>query len=411
MPPDADVLVIGAGPSGSLASALLLRRGFSVLTLERSVFPRFSIGESLLPQSMELLEGADLLRPAVEAGFQHKNGAVFTRAGRRTAFDFREKSCPGWGTTFQVPRAAFDLLMAERVRSRGARVLFGQEIVDAQVRVGDVRLAARDLESGGEREYRGGFVLDASGGAKVLARLMGLERPSRLAPRRAAFAHVQDPRPPRDDYDRNKILIAVHPERKAVWSWLIPFSDGRSSVGIVEDGVTGPSDGPGGALEALRSRISEEPEMRRLLQGATWDTPARSLEGYSSEVSALHGPGFALLGNAGEFLDPVFSSGVTLALKSASLAADLLTRERDGTHPDWTADFDRELGRGVDCFRAFVEAWYDGSFQDVLFFEPQEPRIRRQICSILAGYVWDRDNPFAVEPGRLKALAKLCAPA
>src|SRR4249920_804522 len=109
----ADILIIGAGPAGAVAAGLLRQQGRQVLILEREQFPRFSIGESLLPQSMAYIEAAGMLRDVVEAGFQHKNGAAFVRGERHGAFDFRDKFSEGWGTTYQVQRARFDKVLAD----------------------------------------------------------------------------------------------------------------------------------------------------------------------------------------------------------------------------------------------------------------------------------------------------------
>ena len=116
------VLIVGAGPAGSVAAALLRQQGRQVLMLEKQRFPRFSIGESLLPQSMEYLEQAGMLRAVVEAGFQHKNGAAFAHDGRHTTFDFRQKSSRGWGTTYQVQRADFDHVLAREAQRAGAEL-------------------------------------------------------------------------------------------------------------------------------------------------------------------------------------------------------------------------------------------------------------------------------------------------
>ena len=118
-----------------------------------------------------------------------------------------------------------------------------------------------------------------------------------------------------------------------------------------------------------------------------------------------------MLGNAGEFLDPVFSSGVTIAFKSASMAAAALQRQFAGETVDWQADYGAPLRKGVDTFRAFVESWYAGGFQTILFHENQQPEIKRMISAILAGYAWDLSNPFVKETSRrLAALEAVCTP-
>ncbi len=149
--------------------------------------------------------------------------------------------------------------------------------------------------------------------------------------------------------------------------------------------------------------------VRKLLANAVWDTPARTIKGYSADVKSLAGPGFALLGNAGEFLDPVFSSGVTIALTSASLAAKCVHAQLTGKPVDWDAEYAVPLKRGVDAFRVFVEAWYAGGFQKIIFHPAPQPEVRRMICSILAGYAWDLKNPYVAEPRRLGVLEQVCA--
>src|ERR1700739_233988 len=123
-----DVTNIGAGPAGAVAAALLRKAGRSVLVLERQHFPRFSIGESLLPQSMAYLEEAGMLQAVVQAGFQHKNGAHFIWRDKSSAFDFRDKHTPGWGTTYQVERAVFDDILIRCAAEQGADVRFGHTV-------------------------------------------------------------------------------------------------------------------------------------------------------------------------------------------------------------------------------------------------------------------------------------------
>lgn len=406
-----EILIVGAGPAGSVAAALLRQQGRQVLVIEREQFPRFSIGESLLPQSMAYLEQAGMLRAVVEAGFQFKNGAAFMRDGRYTDFDFRDKHSEGWGTTYQVQRATFDHILAKEAERFGADVRYRHEVLDIELGQGaggGARVTVKDAD-GGQYRVDAGFILDASGFGRILPRLLKLETPSNFPVRGAIFTHIDDGI--RGGFDRNKIRVTVHPRHCDVWFWTIPFAGGRCSLGVVAE--TSFLDGyQGTPTERLQAIVAEEPSLQALLADATWDTPARQIVGYSANVEKLWGEGYALLGNAGEFLDPVFSSGVTIAFKSASLAADALRRQFAGETVDWQADYGAPLRKGVDTFRAFVESWYAGGFQKIIFHENQQPEIRRMISAILAGYAWDQGNPFVKEtPRRLAALEALCTPA
>ncbi len=404
-----EILIVGAGPAGSVAAAMLRQQGRMVLIVERERFPRFSIGESLLPQSMEYIEAAGLLQDVVEAGFQYKNGAAFAYGDMRTEFDFRDKFSPGWGTTYQVQRASFDQLLAKGAERMGAEVRFGHEVL--AVEPGErPRVAVRTPE-GEEYRIEADFILDASGFGRLLPRLLKLESPSNFPVRGAIFTHVRDNIPADAGFDRNKILITTHPQHVDVWYWTIPFSNGCCSLGVVAEREF-LERYAGGELERLQAIVGEDPNLSRLLANAQWGVmPARQIVGYSANVASLWGPGYALLGNAGEFLDPVFSSGVTIAFKSAQLAAECLRRKYAGESVDWEAGFSIPLRAGVKTFRRFVEAWYQGGFQKIIYFEKAQPEVRAMICSILAGYAWDTDNPYVADESgrRMRVLEKLCA--
>ena len=364
------VVIIGAGPSGAIAAALLKRKGHDVLIIERQRFPRFSIGESLLSHCLDFIEEAGMLEAVQAAGFQTKHGAAFGWGERYTEFDFRDKFTAGHSSTYQVQRADFDKLLADQAESQGAEIRYEEEITAADFDGSRPRLQVRRAD-GGEYAIEADFVLDASGYGRVLPRLLELEAPSNFPLRRAVFTHIQDNiEDPR--FDREKILITTHPELRDVWYWTIPFSNGRCSLGVVASAER--YEGRPQDLDAcLKGFVQEAPNLKRILQNADWDTPARLIGGYSANVTTLHGPGFALLGNAAEFLDPVFSSGVTIAMRSASMAAAVLHRELNGEAVDWEREFSAPLKRGVDAFRAYVEGWYDGSFQDVIYYERAQP--------------------------------------
>ena len=401
------VVVIGAGPSGAIAAALLKRKGHDVLMIERQHFPRFSIGESLLSHCLDFVEEAGMLEAVNAAGFQLKNGAAFAWGEQYSAFDFGETFSNGKPTTFQVLRADFDKLLADQAALQGVDVRYGEAIVSVDFALPKPQLDVL-REDGSQYRVEADFVLDASGYGRVLPRLLDLEAPSDFPVRQAVFTHVED-HIDNPAFEREKILITTHPIHRDIWFWTIPFSNGRCSVGVVAaaehfEGRMENLD------ECLRGFIAETPSLAGVLNNAVWDTPARTIGGYSANVKALHGPGFALLGNAAEFLDPVFSSGVTIAMRSASMAAAVLHRQLQGESVDWQTEFAIPLKRGVDTFRCYVEGWYAGTFQDVIYFEGGSPDIRRMISSILAGYAWDERNPFVAEPKRrLRMLSELCA--
>jgi flavin-dependent dehydrogenase len=275
------------------------------------------------------------------------------------------------------------------------------------------RVTIKDLASPDGRRYaiEANFLLDASGFGRILPRLLKLESPSNFPVRGAIFTHIEDGIPlsgSTGHFDRNKIRVTVHPEHDDVWYWLIPFANGRCSIGVVAENEF-LTRYQGSETERLQALVHEDPSLRALLSKAGWDTPARQIVGYASNVRSLWGRGYALLGNAGEFLDPVFSSGVTIAFKSASLAADLLRRQFSGETIDWQNEYGVPVKRGVDTFRAFVESWYAGGFQRIIFAPDQAPEIRRMICSILAGYAWDQSNPYVRETKRrLASLEEFC---
>ena len=412
-----DVLIIGAGPSGSSAAALLRQKGYQVTIIEKQYFPRFSIGESLLPQSMVFLEEAGLLdtvREHVgEFAFQFKNGAAFLRGKQRSFYDFTQKFTDGPGTTWQVRRANFDHLLAQQAEKQGAEIRFGHEVIDVDVASNQPILTVKN-EQENVYQIQAKFLLDASGFGRILPKFLDLESPSNFPVRRAVFTHIEDGILDNPDFDREKILITVHAKDHRAWYWLIPFADGRSSFGVVAEqdffeqyGFDGSADYD---VEALLKRIlADDESLSQVLRNATFDTPVRTLVGYSANVKHLADRNYALLGNAGEFLDPVFSSGVTIALKSSSLAIPLVDQVLQGQTVNWMEQYEKPLREGIQVFRAYVESWYSGEFQDVVFSTQQDEKIRRMVSSLLAGYAWDITNPIHKNAKkRLSTLAEYC---
>jgi flavin-dependent dehydrogenase len=188
---------------------------------------------------------------------------------------------------------------------------------------------------------------------------------------------------------------------------VIPFSTGITSVGFVGSPEYF-DEYEGTPEERLRAIIANEVTINQRFEGVPFLFEPRTLEAWSVSTLKFHGDGFVLTGNVTEFLDPVFSSGVTLAVVSSQRAGELAVRQLQGEKVDWEKDYTEFMMQGVNTFRSYVEAWYDGTLGEIFFSERQDQDIKRQICSVLAGYVWDTENPYVkTHQTALKRLARL----
>lgn len=401
-PEEVDVAIIGGGPAGTSAAALLNKQGWRTVVIESETFPRFVIGESLLARCMDLLDEAGMLEAVKARDYLVKRGALFVRGDARADIDFADQFTKGWTWTWQVPRGDFDVTLANSAVDQGVPLFYNHRVT--AMTPGPTPSVTVQTPTGESRTVRARHVIDASGYGRVLPRLLGLDRPSSLVERKSLFAHVRGDRRPVGPLE-NRIWIVMHP--KGAWIWMIPFSDGITSVGFVAE----PSfyeNWSGTDEEVFRAALAEDPNTGDRLAEMELVFEPKVIRGYSASVSQFWGPGFTLVGNTTEFLDPVFSSGVTLALESANKAAKLTDRQLRGEAVDWDAEYTAYMARGVETFRAFVLGWYDGDFPALLFAQRQEPLLRKQITSVLAGYVWDLENPFVREPERrLKQVARI----
>lgn len=398
-----DILIIGAGPSGSVAAGYLQKQGAKIKVVEKSSFPRIVVGESLIPRVMDHFYEAGLFEALDAQGFEKKFGARFIRGEEICIFDFSDKFSPGWDWTWQIPRADFDLEMANELIRKGVDLQFETEVIDVQFKDNISTTTVRNNQ-GVETAIKANFLIDCSGYGRVLPRMLNLDQPSRLSPHSAIFSHVHDVNRP---LGQEGSLISFDILETQVWLWVIPFSNGNTSVGIV-----GPTSFIDNLGEDTTAALSKAIQYSDYYVNRFGDLPfifePRKLSNYSTAVSKMYGEGYALTGNSAEFLDPVFSSGVCFATESGILAAKLALRQVRGETVNWQAEFEDYMKEGIAVFTTYIQEWYTGNLQELFYHQPENPEVKRSICAILAGYVWDRNNPFVVKHDRaVKNLAHL----
>ena len=384
-----DVLVIGAGPAGTVAASIVNKAGYKVKIVEKMKFPRFVIGESLLPRCMEALDEAGFLDAIREKGFQQKNGAKFVKNGKVCDYFFADQFTAGWNHTWQVPRAEFDKTLADECERMGIPVSYETTVTNIVFNGSDSVTTVEDI-NGEKYEIEARFIIDGSGYGRVIPKLFNMDKPSNLPPRKTLFSHFIDTKRSMDD-EPNRITIIVH--EPGIWIWVIPFSSGVTSVGFVGE-PSFFSRYEGTDDEVLEKIISTQPYIAERLKGAEKKFDARKIESWSSTTDKFYGDGFVLTGNVTEFLDPVFSSGVTLATVSSQTAAKLVVRKLKGEQVDWDKEYTEVMMQGVDTFRSYVMAWYEGTLDTIFFADEPNLEIKNMICSVLAGYVWDTNNPY-----------------
>lgn len=384
-------MVIGAGPSGCVSAGHLHNNGVKVKVVEKTKFPRLVVGESLIPRVMDHFDEAGLF-PALDAmNFEKKLGARFIRGEEICVFDFSDKYGKGWDWTWQIPRADFDNTMAQEIIRKGIDLEFESEVLAVAFEGKNSITTVRDKD-GNEKQIHAKMIIDSSGYGRVLPRLLDLDTPSHLDPHSSIFTHVNDINRPEGE---EGTLISFDILETEVWLWVIPFSNGNTSLGVVgpTSFINSLSESKDNR-EALNNAIKLSDYYVKRFGGVDFLFEPVKLENYSRSVKKMWGPGFALTGNSSEFLDPVFSSGVCFATESGMLAAKLYLKEQQGIAVDWDEEFTGYMRRGIGVFTTYVKEWYTGNLQTLFFHQPEDPDVKRKICAVLAGYVWDETNPF-----------------
>jgi flavin-dependent dehydrogenase len=378
-----DALVIGGGPSGSTLATRLAQRGRRVLLLEKERFPRFHVGESLLPCSLRLFEQLGVL-PALEVhGFLPKYAAEFVTAdgSLERRYAFADGLIPGAPSSFEVDRSEFDQLLLLHSRRAGADVREGTAVTHFEIGEDRAWVQARS-DSGESLRFTAEVLLDATGQASLVAGRLGLRRMDPDLRNFAVFSHFEGAARhagPRE----GDITIVLAP---GGWWWVIPLAGGRTSVGLV---------GPAKLLRGrrpdesyLHEQIAATPYLAERFRHARRVAPVRTMSDYSYASRRLAGRRHLLVGDAGAFIDPIFSTGIHLGMLAAFRAAQAvdraLARRRFGRLA--FAGYELWFRRNVATYRRFVKGFYRPEFVELLMSPSDVLALRAAVTSLLAGF-------------------------
>jgi flavin-dependent dehydrogenase len=383
MPQECEVLIIGGGPAGSTVAALLAEKGRRVVLLEKARHPRFHIGESLLPLNLPLLARLGVLDQVREIGIV-KFGAEFndSRPNGTTTFYFADALDKSHPYAYQVRRAEFDHLLLQNAAAKGAEVLEGVRVTDVRLDGDRPSLVSAQDDQGIEQSWQARFLVDASGRDTFLSKRLQFKQKSPRHQSAAIFSHFKDVIR-RDGKDAGNISIAWFPYG---WFWMIPLRDGSMSVGAVcwpeylKQRKCSPED-------YLWQTIALCPAVQERMTQATMIAPARATGNYSYFSSRMYGDGFLLVGDAYAFVDPVFSSGVLLAMYGAARSADVIDnclRDPQQQHR-LLAQHKRTVDRGIRSIAWFIYRFNSPAVRS-LFMKPRKTaRIQQAVISVLAG--------------------------
>jgi len=399
-----DVIVIGGGPAGSTVATLVAREGQRVVLLDREKFPRFRVGESLMPATYWTLKRLGVLDRMAASSFPRKHSVqFFSKSGRSsTPFYFSEIDPHESSISWQVDREPFDEMLLENAREAGVEVCEGNNVKDLLLDGPRATGVAVDLADGQRVEIGAKVVVDATGQTALIARKLGLKNNDRQLEHAAVFTRYRGALRG-EGIDEGATLILQTSEPRT-WFWYIPLPDDRVSVGVVGPMNTLIHGRRGGPQQIFDEEAQKCPALLPRIRDAVSVMETTVRRDFSYISTRIAGDGWVMAGDAFGFLDPIYSSGVFLAFKSAELAADSII---DAFRED---DFSAaRLGRhgggyveGMESLRKLVHAYYDESFHIAKFLK-QNPDCREHVVNLLIG------NVFRTSTDELfRAMAKEC---
>jgi len=383
---DFDFAVAGGGPAGASAAISLGQRGHSVVLFERHTFPRFHIGESLLSTANDAFAALGVAKKVEAACFPEKWGArLYTHDGHTGRYvDFTDVREVTTAQTYQVCRHEFDHILLERAREVGVHVREGCDVIGCEFAPDAAILDIASGTDAASNRVRVRALVDATGRAGLIARKFNLRTEEPRLANIAIYSHYTGV--PRLEAQRPDDIRLVA-RSDAGWFWLIPISKELTSVGVVLPKMLYRRLANGSSEETLNRTISDTPIVATLMREARREWPVRVEKDFSYSASTYAGDRWVLAGDAGSFLDPVFSTGVSIAMESGIEAAAELHRallKNNFSAASFVA-FSRRQRRRFQSFRRFVVGFYTPQFRDI-FFSPDPPRlIFRSVTTILAG--------------------------
>lgn len=386
---DYDVLVVGGGPAGATAALRAASNGQRVAILEKASHPRFHIGESLLPRQMMLVRELGLEPILADVPRVPKRGASFAMGddSEPTSFPFSIGLVDAPSDTLNVERAGFDRALAGAAVSAGATLFERAEVRRIDQLDGDgVRLTAR--VNGGERGFRGRFLLDASGQSTVVGRHLGIRERLPDLERVAYFGHFEGVERDEGELGGYPLIVMC----REGWFWLIPIDERRTSVGLVmAASVAKQVNVPPKRL--LAWGIENCPLVRNRTRNAVTAGENHVIADFSYRCSRFAGPGYFLVGDAATFVDPIFSTGVSMAMMSGVRAADAVKAIHEGREPvREQRDYSRFVDGSSQAFLRLVRGYYRHSFRE-LFLNQQGPfSVHRAVISVLCGHVFPKPS-------------------
>jgi flavin-dependent dehydrogenase len=382
-----DVVVIGGGPGGSMAATHLARAGYSVTIIEREAFPRFHIGESLLPASMPLFKETGFYDVLSAGKYIEKYGALFVdyQSDDEIYFGFNDGLNPDIPMAFEVPRADFDQDILAYAVKCGAELRQPERVVDVQFGDNDVDVVTT------KGRLKAKFVIDCTGRDALLSKRMGRREVNKDLNNVAVFAHYHDIKryPGKNEGD---ITIGLLPSR--AWTWIIPFKGDRTSVGVVcsSSAFGTQSD----LVTYMENLLSQSSRVKAMMAPATRATEMTMIGNYSHTTDRFFGSRWLLAGDSAVFLDPIFSSGVHVACSSGKFAAQAtitalekgLTYEQESLGERYQENF----LKGARRFRNLIGLFYQGNFVAQMKKTLVRDNMRRGFTSVVAGDVWNDEN-------------------